>query len=106
MALQDPGGVASDAQDGLDTLVAAITYNGNPAAAVNTGLVTPAGTPYIITYAAQDKCCNSATPVTRTVAVISPCISPEVLCSSGEGESLRLGGPERCAHPSRPVYLR
>ena len=61
------------------------------------------GRPTFITYTAQDKCCNSATPVTRTVAVISPCISPEVLCSSGEGVLLRLGGPERCARLSHPV---
>ena len=89
MALQDPGGLASDAQDGIVPLVAAISYNGNPAAAVNTGQVTAAGMSYIITYSAQDKCCNAATPVTRTVAIISPCTAPEVLCASGEGDCTR-----------------
>lgn len=83
---KDPGAYASDAVDGLLTTTAAITLAGNVATKVYTTALSAYGVPYVITYNVTDSCCNVATPVLRTVYVISPCIAPETLCP-GTSES-------------------
>ena len=83
---KDPGAYATDAVDGLLTTTAVITLAGNVATKVYTTALSAYGVPYVITYNVTDSCCNVATPVLRTVYVVTPCVAPETLCT-GTSES-------------------
>ena len=77
---KDPGAYATDAVDGLLATTAVTTLAGNVVTKVTTSAVSAYATPFVITYNATDSCCLVATPVIRTVYIVSPCVAPEYLC--------------------------
>ena len=89
-AFKDPGAYATDKLDGLVTTTALVTLAGNVVTKVYTSAVSATGVPYVITYSATDRCCNVATPVLRTVYILSPCVPPEYLCPA-TGQPLPTG---------------
>ncbi|CAF9926496.1 MAG: hypothetical protein HETSPECPRED_006348 [Heterodermia speciosa] len=76
----DAGAYATDVVDGLLSTTSTITVSGNVVNKVSTSTISAAGVPYLITYNVTDSCCNVATPLSRAVYVVSPCIPPQYLC--------------------------
>ncbi|KAK3250155.1 hypothetical protein CYMTET_40451 [Cymbomonas tetramitiformis] len=88
-AYTDLGATANDVVDGN------VAVHVEGLGAVDTSTPTPADEPFILTYTAQDNSNNSASPVERQVAVVSPCEAPSFLC--GETSIVDEAGEEVCA---------